>query len=58
MKRKKKTKKKSPDAVRMGRKGGRARAKSLSSKQLSKIGRLGALEKWRRYYERQDGDLT
>jgi len=39
------------DPASMGRKGGRARAKKLSEKELSEQGRAAVQERWRRYRE-------
>lgn len=37
---------KNPHAVALGRRGGLARAKSLTKKQISEIGRKGARARW------------
>jgi hypothetical protein len=39
-------KRKNPAAVTLGRQGGKARAKKLSKRALSKIGRKGAKARW------------
>jgi hypothetical protein len=39
-------KKKDPAAVSLGAKGGKARAKNLSKKQLSEIGKAAAASRW------------
>lgn len=39
-------KKKSSEAVKLGRRGGLARAKSQSKRKLSEIGRKGAAARW------------
>jgi hypothetical protein len=41
-----KRKRKDPAAVRLGRKGGRARVKTTSKERLSEIGRAGAAARW------------
>lgn len=45
-------KKKNPAAVALGRHGGKARAKSLSKRELSKIGRKGAAARWKKEEKR------
>ncbi len=41
-------KRKTPAAVELGRRGGKARAKKVSRQKLSKIGRKGAIARWKR----------
>jgi hypothetical protein len=38
------------DVTELGRKGGRARAKSLTSKELSEQGRTAVAARWEQYY--------
>ncbi len=38
---------KNPDAVKRGKKGGKTRAKNLTGKELGKIGKKGADERWK-----------
>lgn len=54
-------KRKNPAAVALGRKGGKkggpARAASLSKEQLSESGRKAVMARWAKYYaEKGDGD--
>lgn len=44
----KKKSKKNPAAVSLGRRGGKSRAKTLSKKELSEIGKKGAARRWRK----------
>lgn len=41
-------KKKLSAAVELGRRGGKARAKKVSKKKLSVIGRLGGIARWKK----------
>jgi general stress protein YciG len=45
-------KKKLPAAVELGRRGGKARAKALSKRRASQIGRKAARARWRKARER------
>jgi len=45
----KKIRRKSTAAVSLGRKGGKARAESLTPEELSAIGRKGALARWKKH---------
>lgn len=47
-KRRKKSPRKNPAAVALGRKGGKARVGKLSKKQLSDQGRKAVIERWKR----------
>jgi len=46
----KKTKRKNPAAVQLGRKGGKQRAKNLTAEELSEQGRAAVMARWKKAF--------